>query len=182
MAQRKKKLTKKKRRLPSHGQNREPEVDSDEGDFELAAEIKNDDSVRFFSDRTSSDVCITWIATLKLVVISGVRKIEFTPWNCFTVITYRLLCRHYLLKNVFFKKCSSALHIYSECLFSVSPVESCHGSQHQQMLCRMWNQTPGSLSVLRTRNRRNREGSSPWVRTIADALVHLPTLTTVIEM
>lgn len=83
MAQRKKKLTKKKRRLPSHGQNREPEVDSDEGDFELAAEIKNDDSVRFFSDRTSSDVCVTWIAILKLVVISGVRKIEFTPWNCF---------------------------------------------------------------------------------------------------
>lgn len=44
MAQRKKKLTKKKRRGPPHGQNREPEVDSDEGDFELAAEIKNDDS------------------------------------------------------------------------------------------------------------------------------------------
>ncbi|XP_041915614.1 ATP-dependent RNA helicase DDX54 [Alosa sapidissima] len=44
MAQRKKKLTKKKRHGPSHGQNREPEVDSDEGDFELAAEIKNDDS------------------------------------------------------------------------------------------------------------------------------------------
>ncbi|XP_062410064.1 ATP-dependent RNA helicase DDX54 [Sardina pilchardus] len=44
MAQRKKKLTKKKRHGPSHGPNREPEVDSDEGDFELAADIKNDDS------------------------------------------------------------------------------------------------------------------------------------------
>uniref|UniRef100_A0AAZ1XW52 RNA helicase n=1 Tax=Oreochromis aureus TaxID=47969 RepID=A0AAZ1XW52_OREAU len=39
MAQRKKKLTKKKR----HTANREPETDSD-GDFELAVEIKNDDS------------------------------------------------------------------------------------------------------------------------------------------
>lgn len=59
MAQRKKKLTKKKRRGPSHGQNREPEMDSDEGDFELVAEIKNDDSVRFYSDHTFSDVCLT---------------------------------------------------------------------------------------------------------------------------
>lgn len=42
MAQRKKKLTKKKR----HTANREPEADSDSGDFELAAEIKDDDSVR----------------------------------------------------------------------------------------------------------------------------------------
>uniref|UniRef100_A0A3B4FK87 DEAD-box helicase 54 n=1 Tax=Pundamilia nyererei TaxID=303518 RepID=A0A3B4FK87_9CICH len=41
MAQRKKKLTKKKR----HTANREPETDSD-GDFELAVEIKDDDSVR----------------------------------------------------------------------------------------------------------------------------------------
>lgn len=40
MAQRKKKLTKKKRHTP----NREQEVDSD-GDFQLAAEIKDDDSV-----------------------------------------------------------------------------------------------------------------------------------------
>lgn len=40
MAQRKKKLTKKKRYTP----NREPEPDSDGGDFELAAEIKDDDS------------------------------------------------------------------------------------------------------------------------------------------
>ncbi|XP_018540744.1 ATP-dependent RNA helicase DDX54 [Lates calcarifer] len=40
MAQRKKKLTKKKR----HTANREPEADSDSGDFELAAEIKDDDS------------------------------------------------------------------------------------------------------------------------------------------
>ncbi|KAL2100423.1 hypothetical protein ACEWY4_004817 [Coilia grayii] len=42
MAQRKKKLTKKKRRGPPHGQNRGPEVDSDEGDFELATEINDD--------------------------------------------------------------------------------------------------------------------------------------------
>ncbi|XP_047229590.1 ATP-dependent RNA helicase DDX54 [Girardinichthys multiradiatus] len=40
MAQRKKKLTKKKR----HTANREQEADSDGGDFELAAEIKDDDS------------------------------------------------------------------------------------------------------------------------------------------
>ncbi|XP_071322539.1 ATP-dependent RNA helicase DDX54 [Trachinotus anak] len=40
MAQRKKKMTKKKRHTPS----REPEADSDSGDFELAAEIKDDDS------------------------------------------------------------------------------------------------------------------------------------------
>ncbi|KAM9734848.1 ATP-dependent RNA helicase DDX54 [Menidia menidia] len=40
MAQRKKKLTKKKR----HTANREMDLDSDGGDFELAAEIKNDDS------------------------------------------------------------------------------------------------------------------------------------------
>uniref|UniRef100_UPI003AAE0951 ATP-dependent RNA helicase DDX54 n=1 Tax=Centroberyx gerrardi TaxID=166262 RepID=UPI003AAE0951 len=40
MAQRKKKLTKKKR----HAGNRDPEVDSDTGDFELAAEIKEDDN------------------------------------------------------------------------------------------------------------------------------------------
>nr|XP_046231646.1 ATP-dependent RNA helicase DDX54 [Scatophagus argus] len=40
MAQRKKKLTKKKR----HTANREPEADSDSGDFELAAEVKDDDS------------------------------------------------------------------------------------------------------------------------------------------
>ncbi|XP_028274374.1 ATP-dependent RNA helicase DDX54 [Parambassis ranga] len=39
MAQRKKKLTKKKR----HTAKREPEADSDSGDFELAAEIKEDD-------------------------------------------------------------------------------------------------------------------------------------------
>lgn len=43
MAQRKKKVTKKKR----HTANREPEADSDSGDFELAAEIKDDDSVRY---------------------------------------------------------------------------------------------------------------------------------------
>ena len=41
MAQRKKKMTKKKR----HTANREPELDSDCGDFELAAEVKDDDSV-----------------------------------------------------------------------------------------------------------------------------------------
>lgn len=40
MAQRKKKLTKKKRH-----QAREPESESD-GDFELAAEVKDDESVR----------------------------------------------------------------------------------------------------------------------------------------
>ncbi|MED6231495.1 ATP-dependent RNA helicase ddx54 [Ataeniobius toweri] len=40
MAQRKKKLTKKKR----HTANRQQEADSDGGDFELAAEIKDDDS------------------------------------------------------------------------------------------------------------------------------------------
>ncbi|XP_012671616.1 ATP-dependent RNA helicase DDX54 [Clupea harengus] len=40
MAQRKKKLTKKKR----HGNTREPEVESDEGDFGPVAEIKNDDA------------------------------------------------------------------------------------------------------------------------------------------
>lgn len=40
MAQRKKKLTKKKR----HAASREPETDSD-GDFELAVQIKDDDSV-----------------------------------------------------------------------------------------------------------------------------------------
>ncbi|XP_040014287.1 ATP-dependent RNA helicase DDX54 [Xiphias gladius] len=40
MAQRKKKPTKKKR----HTANREPETDSDSGDFELAAEVKDDDS------------------------------------------------------------------------------------------------------------------------------------------
>ncbi|XP_073334351.1 ATP-dependent RNA helicase DDX54 [Pagrus major] len=40
MAQRKKKLTKKKR----HTGSREPEADSDSGDFELAAEVKDDDS------------------------------------------------------------------------------------------------------------------------------------------
>ncbi|XP_053196330.1 ATP-dependent RNA helicase DDX54 [Scomber japonicus] len=40
MAQRKKKMTKKKR----HTANREPELDSDCGDFELAAEVKDDDS------------------------------------------------------------------------------------------------------------------------------------------
>ncbi|KAM4532368.1 ATP-dependent RNA helicase DDX54 [Fundulus diaphanus] len=40
MAQRKKKLTKKKR----HPANREQEADSDNGDFELVAEIKDDDS------------------------------------------------------------------------------------------------------------------------------------------
>ncbi|KAK2888268.1 ATP-dependent RNA helicase DDX54 [Channa argus] len=39
MAQRKKKLTKKKR----HTANREPEADSDSGDFELAAENRDDD-------------------------------------------------------------------------------------------------------------------------------------------
>ncbi|XP_035523875.1 ATP-dependent RNA helicase DDX54 [Morone saxatilis] len=40
MAQRKKKLTKKKR----YPASREPEADSDSGDFELAAEVKDDDS------------------------------------------------------------------------------------------------------------------------------------------
>ncbi|XP_008422512.1 ATP-dependent RNA helicase DDX54 [Poecilia reticulata] len=40
MAQRKKKLTKKKRHTP----NREQELDSDSGDFQLAAEIKDDDT------------------------------------------------------------------------------------------------------------------------------------------
>ncbi len=45
MAQRKKKLTKKKR----HTASREPEADSDSGDFELAAEVKDDDSVRNFT-------------------------------------------------------------------------------------------------------------------------------------
>lgn len=40
MAQRKKKLTKKKR----HTASREPEADSDNGDFQLAAEVKDDDS------------------------------------------------------------------------------------------------------------------------------------------
>lgn len=40
MAQRKKKLTKKKRHTP----NRDQEVDSD-GDFQLVAEIKDDDTV-----------------------------------------------------------------------------------------------------------------------------------------
>ncbi|XP_022622744.1 ATP-dependent RNA helicase DDX54 [Seriola dumerili] len=40
MAQRKKRMTKKKR----HTAGREPEADSDSGDFELAAEIKDDDS------------------------------------------------------------------------------------------------------------------------------------------
>ncbi|XP_070706952.1 ATP-dependent RNA helicase DDX54 [Pempheris klunzingeri] len=40
MAQRKKRLTKKKR----HGGNREAEADSDSGDFEVAAEVKDDDS------------------------------------------------------------------------------------------------------------------------------------------
>uniref|UniRef100_A0A3Q3G3G5 RNA helicase n=1 Tax=Labrus bergylta TaxID=56723 RepID=A0A3Q3G3G5_9LABR len=42
MAQRKKKFTKRKRHTP----NREPEADSDCGDFELAAEVKDDESVR----------------------------------------------------------------------------------------------------------------------------------------
>lgn len=41
MAQRKKKLTKKKK----HIANREQEAESDSGDFELAAEVKDDDSV-----------------------------------------------------------------------------------------------------------------------------------------
>lgn len=45
MAQRKKKLTKKKR----HTANREKEADSDCGDFELAAEMKDDDSVSYSS-------------------------------------------------------------------------------------------------------------------------------------
>uniref|UniRef100_A0A665W004 RNA helicase n=1 Tax=Echeneis naucrates TaxID=173247 RepID=A0A665W004_ECHNA len=40
MAQRKKKVTKKKR----HTAGREPEAESDSGDFELAAEVKDDDS------------------------------------------------------------------------------------------------------------------------------------------
>ncbi|XP_034565508.1 ATP-dependent RNA helicase DDX54 [Notolabrus celidotus] len=40
MAQKKKKLTKRKR----HTGNREPEADSDSGDFEVAAEVKDDDS------------------------------------------------------------------------------------------------------------------------------------------
>lgn len=41
MAQKKKKLTKKKK----HVANREAEAESDSGDFELAAEVKDDDSV-----------------------------------------------------------------------------------------------------------------------------------------
>lgn len=41
MAQRKKKLTKKKKK---HTANREPEAESDSGDFELAAEVKDDES------------------------------------------------------------------------------------------------------------------------------------------
>lgn len=41
MAQRKKKLTKKKK----HTGNREWENDSDSGDFELAAQVKDDESV-----------------------------------------------------------------------------------------------------------------------------------------
>ncbi|CAM9204999.1 unnamed protein product [Lampetra planeri] len=40
MAQKKKKLTKKKR----HGGGREPQADSDSGEFEVAAEIMDDDS------------------------------------------------------------------------------------------------------------------------------------------
>lgn len=44
MAQRKKKLTKKKK----HAAHREPEAESDSGDFELAAEVKDDDSVSVF--------------------------------------------------------------------------------------------------------------------------------------
>ncbi|XP_063066262.1 ATP-dependent RNA helicase DDX54 [Engraulis encrasicolus] len=46
MAQRKKKLTKKKRHGPPHGQNRGPEVDSDEGDFELTTEFNDDAASR----------------------------------------------------------------------------------------------------------------------------------------
>lgn len=45
MAQRKKKLTKKKR----HATHREQETDSDRGEFELAAEVKEDDSVRVYA-------------------------------------------------------------------------------------------------------------------------------------
>lgn len=84
MAQRKKKLTKKKRRGPSHGQSRELEVDSDEGDFELATEIKNDDSVRFlFWSCILRRLCVTWIANVSLetVVISGVKKIEYKQYS-----------------------------------------------------------------------------------------------------
>lgn len=56
MAQRKKKLTKKKR----HAANREPEADSDSGDFELAAEVKDDDSVRTDTvEQLSESVCLT---------------------------------------------------------------------------------------------------------------------------
>lgn len=46
MAQKKKKLTKKKK----HPANREQEADSDGGDFELAAEVKDDDSVSLSSN------------------------------------------------------------------------------------------------------------------------------------
>lgn len=45
MAQRKKKLTKKKK----HAAHREPEAESDSGDFELATEVKDDDSVSVFT-------------------------------------------------------------------------------------------------------------------------------------
>lgn len=56
MAQRKKKLTKKKR----HAANREPEADSDSGDFELAAEVKDDDSVRnCILKQLNDSVCFT---------------------------------------------------------------------------------------------------------------------------
>lgn len=55
MAQRKKKLTKKKRQTA----NREPEADSDSGDFELAAEVKDDDSVSNNNDK------ITHVASVR---------------------------------------------------------------------------------------------------------------------
>lgn len=55
MAQRKKKLTKKKKNMG----HREAEADSDGGDFELAAEIKDDSVV--------SD----WAHTFKLILFGG---------------------------------------------------------------------------------------------------------------
>lgn len=52
MAQRKKKLTKKKK----HVANREQEAESDSGDFELAAEVKDDDSVS-----VSTSDCVVYL-------------------------------------------------------------------------------------------------------------------------
>lgn len=60
MAQRKKKLTKKKR----HPANREPEADSDSGDFELAAEVKDDDSVSICTVHRVSYTKVSWKSIL----------------------------------------------------------------------------------------------------------------------